>query len=421
MAWNAFKLVLLNRKNEKIPHTVLAVNVVITASGILILVNKIKYYLTTNQLLCPLIFAMLGISTESFVKKFIGGNTMQIGKVIRTYRKKKDMTQEEMANRLGVTTPAVNKWENNVSQPDIGLLAPIARLLGISLDELLSFHEELSADEISNIIKELNAKLETEEYSEVFQWAESILQEYPNCNQLIWQVAVVLDAGRLVRTVENAGQYDEPINRYYQTVLEDEDPQIKKNAADSLFGFYLRKEEYDKAESYLQYFSQDDPVRQLRQATVYTHKGMEEEACKIYEKLLFSGYQILNQALSMLYLISMKKEDYERAKRYLDKQSEMARTFEMGKYNEMAGYLDFAAAQKDVAGTLRIVKELMSNIETIRSCTNSFLYEHLEYQPLEQSFYDNLKKKLLDSFKTDESLAYMKECDAWEHILQGEF
>lgn len=346
---------------------------------------------------------------------------MQIGKVIRTYRKQKDMTQEEMANRLGVTTPAVNKWENSVSQPDIGLLAPIARLLGISLDELLSFHEELSTDEIRNIIKELNAKLETEEYSEVFQWAESILQEYPNCNQLIWQVAVVLDAGRLVRTVENAQQYDEPINRYYQTVLGDEDPQIKKNAADSLFGFYLRKEEYDKAESYLQYFSQDDPVRQLRQATVYTHKGMEEEACKIYEKLLFSGYQILNQAFSMLYLISMKKEDHERAKRYLDKQSEMARTFEMGKYNEMAGYLDFAVAQKDVAGTLRIVKELMSNIETIRSCTNSFLYEHLEYQPLEQSFYDNLKKKLLDHFKTDEGLAYMKECDAWERILQGEF
>ena len=35
---------------------------------------------------------------------------MQIGKNIRKYRKEKGMTQEEMANRLGVTTPAVNKW-----------------------------------------------------------------------------------------------------------------------------------------------------------------------------------------------------------------------------------------------------------------------------------------------------------------------
>lgn len=41
---------------------------------------------------------------------------MQIGEKIRKYRKEKNMTQEEMANRLGVTAPAVNKWENGVSQ-----------------------------------------------------------------------------------------------------------------------------------------------------------------------------------------------------------------------------------------------------------------------------------------------------------------
>ena len=40
---------------------------------------------------------------------------MNIGTVIRTYRKEKNMTQEEMANRLGVTAPAVNKWEKGGS------------------------------------------------------------------------------------------------------------------------------------------------------------------------------------------------------------------------------------------------------------------------------------------------------------------
>ena len=37
---------------------------------------------------------------------------MQIGQIIRKYRKSKNMTQEEMAERLGVTAPAVNKWES---------------------------------------------------------------------------------------------------------------------------------------------------------------------------------------------------------------------------------------------------------------------------------------------------------------------
>ena len=36
--------------------------------------------------------------------------------IIKKYRKESGFTQEEMANRLGVTTPAVNKWENGVSQ-----------------------------------------------------------------------------------------------------------------------------------------------------------------------------------------------------------------------------------------------------------------------------------------------------------------
>jgi len=40
---------------------------------------------------------------------------MEIGEIIRRCRKQKNLTQEEMANRLGVTAPAVNKWENGDS------------------------------------------------------------------------------------------------------------------------------------------------------------------------------------------------------------------------------------------------------------------------------------------------------------------
>ena len=69
---------------------------------------------------------------------------MQIGQIIRKYRKSKNMTQEEMAERLGVTAPAVNKWERGNSLPDITLLAPIARLLGISLYTLLTFQGDLT-------------------------------------------------------------------------------------------------------------------------------------------------------------------------------------------------------------------------------------------------------------------------------------
>lgn len=85
---------------------------------------------------------------------------MKIGDVIRSYRKNKNLTQEEMARRLGVTAPAVNKWENNVSLPDITLLAPIARLLETTPDTLLSFREELSQEEINAVVQEADAKFQ---------------------------------------------------------------------------------------------------------------------------------------------------------------------------------------------------------------------------------------------------------------------
>ena len=60
-----------------------------------------------------------------------------IGKRIREQRKKKGITQEAMANALGVTSQAVSKWENGQNAPDISMIMPICGFLGIGADELL--------------------------------------------------------------------------------------------------------------------------------------------------------------------------------------------------------------------------------------------------------------------------------------------
>ena len=65
-----------------------------------------------------------------------------------------------MAACLGITTPAVNKWERGNTLPDITLLAPIARLLNITTDELLSFKDELTDEEINQYISIVQKDLE---------------------------------------------------------------------------------------------------------------------------------------------------------------------------------------------------------------------------------------------------------------------
>lgn len=134
---------------------------------------------------------------------FLGDEANGYRRCYKKYRKEAGMTQEEMANRLGVTTPAVNKWENSNSKPDIELLAPIARLLDISLDTLLSFHEKLSDTEIEEIIRKMDRMFSEEGYEKTYEWALRLIKEYPNCNMLIWQAAVMLDARRITDKCTN--------------------------------------------------------------------------------------------------------------------------------------------------------------------------------------------------------------------------
>lgn len=64
-----------------------------------------------------------------------------LGERIAYYRKKRGLTQEQLAEKCSVTPQAVSKWENDLSAPDISLLVPLAEWFGISADELLGREE----------------------------------------------------------------------------------------------------------------------------------------------------------------------------------------------------------------------------------------------------------------------------------------
>ena len=64
-----------------------------------------------------------------------------LGERIAYYRKRRGLTQEQLAEKCSVTPQAVSKWENDLSAPDISLLVPLAELFGISADELLGREE----------------------------------------------------------------------------------------------------------------------------------------------------------------------------------------------------------------------------------------------------------------------------------------
>ena len=62
-----------------------------------------------------------------------------IGDVIHDKRKELGLTQAQLAERLGVTAPEVNRQEKGLGYPDVTLLAPLARLLNTDMNELFVF------------------------------------------------------------------------------------------------------------------------------------------------------------------------------------------------------------------------------------------------------------------------------------------
>ena len=70
---------------------------------------------------------------------------MTIGKRIAHLRKEKGLTQEELAQHMGISPQAVSKWENDQTCPDISALPKLARLFGVTVDELLEGKEALPA------------------------------------------------------------------------------------------------------------------------------------------------------------------------------------------------------------------------------------------------------------------------------------
>jgi len=76
---------------------------------------------------------------------------LYIAENIKTLRKNKDMTQEEVAEILGVSPQSVSKWERGDTYPDITLLPSIANLFNISVDSLLGM-EKINDDKVKNTV-----------------------------------------------------------------------------------------------------------------------------------------------------------------------------------------------------------------------------------------------------------------------------
>ena len=75
-----------------------------------------------------------------------------IGEIIRELRKQQKITQEELAEQIGVTPQAISRWERDVGYPDITQIVPLSKALGVSTDEILGANVGTVEEQIKEYI-----------------------------------------------------------------------------------------------------------------------------------------------------------------------------------------------------------------------------------------------------------------------------
>lgn len=342
---------------------------------------------------------------------------MKIGEVIRKYRKEKGLTQEEMANRLGVTTPAVNKWENGASLPDITMLTPIARLLGITVDTLLSFREDLTETEIRECMNSLWGLLNEGAFEQAFAYAKARLTEYPACYGLMLWMAQALDAYFVVMPQHQSAETDAFVHSCYERALESAEEAIRIGAADALYNYELRKENYEAAEAYLRYFSMENPERKRKLALLYSKTGRLDEACKAYEELLYTGCNTARMVFQSLYDIAVQQGDLQRAQFLVEKHTALIRVYDIGDYAEAAALFDHATQMQDTQLVLDTFERVLNSVHTLDAFTKSPLYAHMQFNSMESGLEERLQDKLKEMFREDERYDFVREHPAWKRML----
>lgn len=148
-----------------------------------------------------------------------------IGEVIRTLRKEKQLTQENLAEALGVSFQSVSRWENGLAYPDITLVPIIARFFNVSTDTLFDMDNEDLQKQHSDLeasYLQFRSMGDTESCISLMQEAR---KEFPRDYHFMMNLAESMesysDGSKKQREIYKNANYGETIHSLCRQVLED--------------------------------------------------------------------------------------------------------------------------------------------------------------------------------------------------------
>lgn len=307
---------------------------------------------------------------------------MKINEIIKERRLQKNMTQEQLAFALGVSTPAVNKWEKGASYPDITTLPALARMLDTDLNTLLSFQKDLTKEDIDKFIDEVVKDVQQHGISHAFAIAMKKVQEFPSCDMLILNVALALKGLLIMDSQQQDTSLHQQIDDLLQWCTKSKDPEIRNQANQMLIQAYMKNEELKQAEVLLKKLP-DAPStdKQRIQASLYYKQGKLDESAKLLENRLLTEANTLLTIIDQLMMIAEKQNRKDDADQLCEIHKQLIPILGLWEYHVYSAEFDLAYQRKDADRCIKALQTLIPMMNTEWNFTDFVLYRHLSKKP----------------------------------------
>lgn len=341
---------------------------------------------------------------------------MKINQIIREKRKELSLTQEQIAELLGVSTPAVNKWEKGGTYPDITLLPALARLLKMDLNTLLSFNEDLTDIEIENFVNELDKAVQEQGYQTAFQMAIDKIHEYPTCDELVYSAILYLDGARVLYSVPEPEQYEETFETFYKRLSVNEIPEIRDIAISMLISYARNRGEYSKAEELINMlpFSRIDREEQF--AVLYQQQKKYTDAEKIWEHRIATGVTEIQTALINMIEIALYENRNMDADFFADMYETITCTFSFPGWMCYNAHLQLALDKKDKDGSLSILSKMLPAMRKEWKSQDCKLYRNLDGTEV-TALSSKVADSLCEELNSKDEFAFMRDCADFRELM----
>ena len=117
---------------------------------------------------------------------------IHLGRILNGNRRRRGITQDELAEFLGVSKAAVSKWETETAYPDILMLPRIAPILYISIDELIGYEPQMTKEELRRTYRMLSREFTEIPFEKVLEHCRKYARKYSSCYPLLFQIGTLL-------------------------------------------------------------------------------------------------------------------------------------------------------------------------------------------------------------------------------------